>query len=149
MAMDINKGNNCAITFKNQEHEMFYKNFLPMCRRQDVYHKALIYCLGISGDTRRNMGRIFDFKEGSIKPGCLNEDWITSGSARIIRMAFNLFCNGTPSAYALEGDDRVKECQRYTVEDLFSCEYAIYFWEAVKVRYPEYCYPIDLSAFGM
>ena len=48
-------------------------------------------------------------------------------------MAFNLFCNGTPSAYDLEGEEKVRECQRYTVEDLFCCEYAVYFLEAVKV----------------
>lgn len=147
--MGMGKRNDCAITFKDEEHEMFYKRFLPMCRRQDVYHKAMVYCLGISGDTRRNIGRIFDFDEGSVKTRCLEEGWVTSGSAKVVRMAFNLFCNGTPSAHTLEGDEKVKECQRYTVEDLFCCEHAIYFWEAVRLRYPEYCYPIGLSAFGM
>lgn len=143
------KGNKRAITFRNQEHEMFYRSCLSKCRQQDVYHKALVYCLGISGDTRQNIERIFDFDKGSVKPECLEEGWITSGSARVVRMAFNLFCNGTPSAYTLEGDEKVRECQRYTVEDLFCCEYAVYFWEAVKVRYPEYCFPIDLSKFGI
>ena len=147
--MNRAKGNNRTITFRNQEHEMFYRSCLPRCRQQDVYHKALVYCLGISEDTRRTIERIFDFDKGSVKPKCLEEGWITSGSARVVRMAFNLFCNGTPSAYALEGDEKVKECQRYTVEDLFGCEYAVYFWEAVKVRYPEYCFPVDLSKFGI
>ena len=143
--MNMAKGNKRAITFRNQEHEMFYRSCLQKCRQQDAYHKALVYCLGISGDTRRNIGRIFDFEKGSVKPKCLEEGWITSGSARVVRMAFNLFCNGTPSAYALEGDEKVKECQRYTVEDLFCCEYAVYFWEAVRLRYPEYCFPAGLS----
>ena len=143
--MNMVKGNKRAITFWNQEHEMFYRSCLTKCRQQDVYHKALVYCLGISGDTRRNIGRIFDFEKGSVKPKCLEEGWITSGSARVVRMAFNLFCNDTPSAHALEGDEKVKECQRYTVEDLFCCEYAVYFWEAVRLRYPEYCFPAELS----
>lgn len=147
--MGMGKENGRIITFKDEEHEMFYRSCLPKCRRQDVYHKALVYCLGIGGDTRRNIGRIFDFDKGSVKTECLEESWITSGSAKVVRMAFNLFCNGTPSAYSLEGDEKVKECQRYTVEDLFCCEYAVYFWEAVRVRYPEYCFPIDLSVFGM
>lgn len=149
MTMSMNNRNNRAIIFKDQEHEVFYMNCLPKCRRQDVYHKALIYCLGISGDTRQNVERIYDFDRDSIKTECLGEGWITSGSARIIRMAFNLFCNGTPSVYDLEGEEKVRECQRYTVEDLFCCEYAVYFWEAVKVRYPEYCFQVDLSVFGM
>ena len=143
--MNMAKGNKHAITFKNQEHEMFYRSCLTKCRQQNVYHKALVYCLGISGDTRRNIERIFDFEKGSVKPKCLEEGWITSGSARVVRMAFNLFCNGTPSAHAREGDEKVKECQRYTVEDLFCCEYAVYFWEAVRLRYPEYCFPAELS----
>lgn len=146
---DIRKQNNRTIVFKDQEHEVFYRNFLQNCKSNDVYHKALAYCLGINGDTRRNVERIYDFEDDFIKTECLGEGWITSGSTRVVRMAFNLFCSGTPSAYALEGEEKVKECQRYTVEDLFCCEYAVYFWEAVKVRYPEYCFPVDLSAFGM
>lgn len=149
ITMNMNNRNNRAIVFNDQEHEVFYMNCLPKCRRQDVYHKALIYCLGISGDTRQNVERIYDFNKDSIKTECLGEGWITSGSARVVRMAFNLFCNGTPSAYSLEGEEKVKECQRYTVEDLFCCEYAVYFLEAIKVRYPEYCFPVDLSALGM
>lgn len=56
--MDMNRGNKRTITFKDQEHEIFYRNCLQKCRQQDVYHKALVYCLGISGDTRRNVERI-------------------------------------------------------------------------------------------
>ena len=62
------------------------------------------------------------------KSRCSADLVLFSGSARIVRMAFNLFCNGTPSAYDLEGEEKVRECQRYTVEDLFCCEYAVYFW---------------------
>ena len=145
----MNSNRRYTVTFKNKEHEEFYMNCLQRCKRQDVYHKALIYCLGISVDTRQNVERIYDFSKDSVKTECLGEGWITSGSARVVRMAFNLFCNGTPSAYDLEGEEKVRECKRYTVEDLFCCEYAVYFLEAIKVRYPEYCFPVDLSAFGM
>ena len=149
MEMNINRGINRAIAFKDQEHEIFYRNCLTKCKQQDVYHKALIYCLGISRDTRQNIERIFDFNNGTVKPKCLREGWITSDSARVVRMAFNLFCNGTPSVRSLEGKAKVEECRHYTVEDLFCCEYAVYFWEAIKVRYPEYCFSVDLSVFGM
>ena len=46
------------ITFKNKEHEKFYNTYLSKCRYQDSYHKALVYCLGLSEDTRRNVNRI-------------------------------------------------------------------------------------------
>ena len=57
------------ITFKNREHEKFYNNYLSKCRYQDSYHKALVYCLGLSEDTRRNVNRIYDFETGFIQPG--------------------------------------------------------------------------------
>lgn len=128
-----------TIIFKDKQHKEFYMDFLPKCRYQDEYHKALVYCLGLSGDTRANARQIYDFETGNVKPECLQAGWLTSGSGRIIRMAFNLYCNGTPSVYDYEeSEEQLKECQCYTAEDLFCCEYAVYFWEAVKLRYPEY-----------
>lgn len=127
--------------FKDKEHERFYIEYLAKCRYQDVYHKALVYCLGIDRDTRRNAKRIYDFKTGCVKTECLREGWQTSGSVKIIRMAFNLYCNGTPSVGDYTDlEEQIEECQCYTAEDLFCCSYAKYFWEAIKIRYPEYCF---------
>ena len=104
-----------------------------------MYHKALCYCLGISDDTRRNINSIYDFKTGCVKTECLHEGWQTSGSMKVVRMAFNLYCNGTQSVddYT-KTEEQVNECRRYTVEDLFCCAYAPYFWQAIQIRYPEY-----------
>ncbi|MCM1202032.1 MAG: DUF6075 family protein [Bacteroides fragilis] len=129
-----------GITFTDEAHEKFYYLYLPKCRTQDVYHKALIYCLGISEDTRNNIGQIYNFKTDCIIPDCLHEGWITSGSARIVRMAFNLYCNSAVSVFGYDdAESQLDEYGRYTVEDLFCCGYAPYFWEAVRLRYPEYC----------
>ena len=68
--MGMMKGNKRTISFKDQEHEMFYRNFLQNCKSGDVYHKALAYCIGINGDTRRNVERIYDFEEDFIKTEC-------------------------------------------------------------------------------
>lgn len=126
--------------FKNEQHERFFEEYLIKCRYRDVYHAALVYCLGISEDTRNNVNRIYDFKSGFVKTECLHEGWQTSGSLKIIRMAFNLYNNGTPSVYDYDdSEEQLEECQKYTVEDLFCCGYAPYFWQAVKIRYPEYC----------
>lgn len=128
------------IIFISEAHEKFYYEKLKEVRYQDVYHKALVYCLGICDDTRRNVDNIYNFKTGCVKTECLHEGWITSGSAKIIRMAYNLYNNGTPSVYDYEGaEEQLNECRQYTVEDLFCCGYAKYFWQAVKIRYPEYC----------
>ena len=61
------------IIFISDAHEKFYYEKLKEVRYQDVYHKALCYCLGISDDTRRNVYRIYDFKTGCVKTKCLNE----------------------------------------------------------------------------
>jgi len=47
-----------AIIFISEAHEK-----LKEVRYQDVYHKALVCCLGISNDTRRNIKSIYDFKQ--------------------------------------------------------------------------------------
>ena len=33
----------------------------------------------------------------------------------------------------------MRECRKYSVSDIFCCSYAMYFWEGIKLRYPEYC----------
>lgn len=134
---EINKDE--KIIFISEKHKKFYYNRLKEVRYQDVYHKALIYTLGINEDTRNNINRIYDFKEGLVKPECLHDGWQTSGSVRVVRMAFNLYCNGTPSIdlYQTE-EEKIHECGKYSVEELFCCSYAPYFWQAVTIRYPEY-----------
>ena len=34
--------------------------------------------------------------------------------------------------------EQINECRQYTVEDLFCCAYAPFFWQAIQIRYPEY-----------
>ena len=77
-----------TINFISEAHEKFYYEKLKEVRYQDVYHKALCYCLGISDDTRRNINSIYDFKTGCVKTECLHEGWQTSGSVKVVRMAF-------------------------------------------------------------
>ena len=59
------------IIFISEAHEKFYYEKLKEVRYQDVYHKALCYCLGINDDTRRNANRIYDFKTG-----CVKTEWV-------------------------------------------------------------------------
>ncbi|MDD3142208.1 MAG: DUF6075 family protein [Lachnospiraceae bacterium] len=136
--------NTRKVTFKNQSHHEFYDEYMKECRYDDVYHKALIYCLGINEDTRNRIYEIYDFKSGCVNTECLKQGWITSGSEKVIRMAFNLYCNSAPSVDDYKRhEDQLTELRQYTVEDLFCSGYARYFWEAVKIRYPEYCFYVD------
>lgn len=117
------------IRFASKEHENFFFTMLKKAGKTDSYHAAFFYCVGISDTTRRNVERIFDFKEGVIKPEGLHEGWQTGGSVRLTRLAFNLW-NG----YAEPGEERLS-----TPYEMFDCGYAPYFFEAIRLKYPDYC----------
>lgn len=139
MGNDVKTNKTSEIIFISKEHEKFYYEKLKEVRYQDEYHKALCYCLGICDDTRKHIDRIYDFKTGMVKPECLHDGWQTSGSVRVVRMAFNLYCNGTPSVDEdMEIEEQIQECKQYTAEELFCCAYAPFFWQAIQIRYPEY-----------
>ncbi len=125
------------MVFKDKEHEKFYCEKLGQAGHQDCYHKALLYILGISGDTRSHFSQIYDIKSGRIKTGCLKQGWQTSGSARAVRLAFNLYTDGMPDIDDYESGDG--QAGAYSVSDIFCCGYAVYFWQGIQLRYPEYC----------
>ena len=134
-----NTAERAEIAFISKEHEKFYYEKLGQVRYQDVYHKALCYCLGMNADVRNHVDRIYDFATGLVKPECIFEGWQTSGSLKVVRMAFNLYCNGTPTMDLYKTmDEQIYEQSHYNVEDLFCCQYAPFFWQAIKIRYPEY-----------
>ena len=137
---EAQSANNTHMVFTNEEHERFYYEKLEQARYQDCYHKALIYILGISEDTRNHFSQIYDIKSGFIKPECLHQGWQTSGSVRVVRIAFNLYTDGTPSVDDYKRkDEQIRECREYSVSDIFCCGYAMYFWQGIQLRYPEYC----------
>lgn len=63
---------NTHMVFRDEEHEKFYYGKLEQARYQDCYHKAMIYVLGISEDTRNHFSQIYDMKSGYIKTKCLH-----------------------------------------------------------------------------
>ena len=101
-----------------------------MCKQEVTQAgKALCYCLGINEDTRRNVDRVYNVKTGCVKPECLHEGWQTNGSAKVVRIAFNLYCNGTPSVDdEQDTEEQMDECRRYSVEEIEA------FIEAVETR---------------
>ncbi len=56
---EVRSTNNTHMVFANEEHEKFYYEKLEQARYQDCYHKALIYILGISEDTRNHFSQIY------------------------------------------------------------------------------------------
>ncbi len=118
-----------TIRFANKEHKTFYYEMLAKTRNNDAYHQSFFYTMGICAETRRNIGTLFDFKDSGIQPDGLSAPWQTGSTRRLCRLAFNLW-NG----WAEEGKERYS-----SPYDLFDCSFAPYFFEAIRLRYPEYC----------
>ncbi len=117
------------ITFASKAHRDFYHEMMKNSRKDDCYHRAFFYVMGITPETRANIHRMFDFKSDCIEPDGMQGGWQTSGTVRVCHMAFNLWNGYTDQ----------ERCQDYTPEELFCCEFAPYFMEGIRIRYPEYC----------
>ena len=125
--------------FIDQQHEKFWnEKYIEMQKlgKTDVYYKSIAYVLGVCETTRDNFNKIFDLKKGEINIDSLQEEYQTGTSAKVTRMAFSLWngCN-----YNSEKDiDNEKVSDQYNVSEIFCCSYAPYFYEGIKIRYPEY-----------
>ena len=125
--------------FASKEHQKFWlEKFDEMIqlRKTDVYYKSIIYALGMCETTRKNFDDIFNLKRGEINIDALQGKYQTGTSEKVTRLAFNLWngCN-----YDREQDIENKNLSaNYNVSEIFSCSYAPYFYEAIKIRYPEY-----------
>lgn len=123
------------IMFLDENHMRFYKEVMDKIRdaydgiEPDVYHKSLIYVLGLSDDCRRHLSEIFSVESSEIKPEVLCAGWQTSGSIRLVLFAFNLWNNFVPD----ELPDRI------SVSELFSGNPNLqpYLFESIRLRYPQ------------
>ena len=127
--------------FASQEHKDFFMKKASELKA-DTYLKTLIYTIGICPDTRSRWSSFYDEADRSIRLEVINQGWQTSGSLNVTRLAFQLFTDGTPTALTYSEDDveheDFRECQKYSVSDIFCCGYAPFFVQAVQLRYPEF-----------
>lgn len=122
--------------FIDEEHKQFYELKLQEIGKSDVYRKALIYILAMCETTREHFNDIFNIKDGEININSLQAPYQTGSSEKVTRMAFSLWnrCN-----YDSEEDiENNKPSIYYNPSEIFCCGYAPYFYESVRLRYPEY-----------
>lgn len=50
------------IQFRNAAHRDFVLENLDKCKVNDCYHRAFFYVMGISEETRMNIGKMFDLR---------------------------------------------------------------------------------------
>ena len=56
------------IRFSSKAHRDFFVEMMGKCRKNDTYHRAFFYVMGIASETRANINRMFDFKNDWIIP---------------------------------------------------------------------------------
>jgi len=126
------------INFVSAEHQNFYETQM-LTKSKDSYNRVLFYTLGMCENTRRNINRLYDATKRCILSGAINEGWQTSTSMKVTRLAFNLFTDSVSVVREESSKSEIyTECSLYSVSDIFCCEYAPYFVEAIRLRYPEY-----------
>ena len=109
------------IRFASEEHRDFFLSMMDKSRHNDSYHRSFFYVMGIAPETRANIQQMFNFKEDCIEPDGMHGGWQTSGTVRV------------------NGYTEPEQSNAFSPEDLFCCEFAPYFMEGIKIRYPEYC----------
>lgn len=128
-----------SIKFYDEEHKQFYEDKLKELERYErksVYEKALVYTLGLCEDTRSHFDEIYSIRDGEINLDSLQYAFQTHTSLKVTRMAFSLFNDCVYDSVKAAYENQYSK--NYTPGDIFCCSYAPYFYEAVKLRYPEY-----------
>ena len=126
-----------SICFYDGEHERFYCEKQEIAcmegRRADSYFNSFLYLCGLCSDTRTHFQNIFDWDEWCICPEALSQGWQTGTSRKVIRLAFNLW-NG----YGAEQPEDEHTSALFLPDELFCCAFQPYFFEAIRLRFPEY-----------
>lgn len=120
--------------FRTETHEKEYYSLLKRmgaADNKDVYRQALAYLLTLDTVCSKHIEQLYNFEDCCIELTALEQGWQTGTSHKTTRLAFNLFTGSTSWC----PDEEVCLC---TVANIFCCEYAPYYWEAIKLRYPEF-----------
>lgn len=128
-------------TFMDDTHWQSFTAIITQMQQSDVYHMAVAYLLALDTVTRQHVSDIFDFEEDCIKLDALSKPWQTGTSCKTTRLAFNLWngcCTNGDTYTDEEGYTEDLPSREYGVDAIFSCEYAPYYWQAIKIRFPEY-----------
>lgn len=129
------------IRFKDDEHKQKYDEICRKMRYLDSYHTAVAYLLALDTACRKHIDDVFDFGGDGIKRECLHKGWQTSTSRRATHLAFNLWngcCSDGETYTDKDGYEADLPSAEYTPDNIFCDSLAEYFFEAVKLRYPQY-----------
>lgn len=126
-----------SVRFRDDQHKADYLRLLGQMKSADCYHQAVAYLLALDEVVVNHVDDVFDFAGDMIKfETALDHGWHTGTSYKTTRLIMNLW-NGWNREFDAEGE--AFPSVRFAVDNIFSCSYAPYYWEAIKLRFPEYC----------
>lgn len=111
-------------------------------QNKDCYHLSLAYLLTLDKVCKEHIKDIFDLKTDGIKTTALEKSWQTGTSRKTTRLAFNLwngcFDEGKEYYDHKDGYNKILPSRYFAVDEIFCCEYAPFYYQAICLRYPEY-----------
>ena len=112
--------------FRNSQHFDRCRKILKQMRSSDCYHTVIAYLFTLDDVCYQYFADLFDLESDAILgENALSLSWQTDTSRKTTRLAFNLWNSFEDGIYS-------------SVDAIFSCEYAPFFWVAIKLRFPEY-----------
>lgn len=126
--------------FADETHYSFFKEKIRALQeagyKPDTYAYSVFYLFGVCHETRLHFEDLFSIQEHVIRPNALEHGWQTGTTRKIARLAFNLW-NGC--CYESEDDAEQRRLSPYfCVDEIFCCCFQEFFFEAVRLRFPEY-----------
>lgn len=119
------------IQFRDDDHKAAYNDLMKRMAAEDwdTNRAAFAYLVVLDPVCRDHIRDLYDFEDGCIHSDALAAAWQTGTSMKTTRLAFNLF---TDNALWTE------EPEHLSPVELFSCDYAPYYWQAIRIRFPQY-----------
>ena len=133
--------NGQQIKFRDEQHEKNYNFILDMMSYSDIERKALAYLFALDTVCFEHIRDLYDFSDNCILLSGLDKGWQTGTSGRTTRLAFNLYngyCSDGETYIGSDGTPDSLPSAYYSPAYLFCCEYAKYYVEALKIRFPEW-----------
>ena len=129
------------IIFKNKDHETNYHFILEKMKGKLITEQkqALAYLFSLDENCFEHLLDLFDFCENEIIFEGIYK--IHGKSEKTVRLAFNLWNGWCSDGEKYVSDDLFEDYLPsiyYSPCNIFNCENGIYYFEAVKLRFPKY-----------
>lgn len=128
------------VQFFDIQHKEKFVEVINKMSCADCYHLAVAYLITLDIVCRQHINQLYDFEEQCIILESLQASWQTDTSKKTTRLAFNLWngCHSDGDTYTdKDGYTTPLPSRFFSVDEIFSCSYALYYCESLKLRFPE------------